>query len=571
MGDTIRILSELYDLGIKQASYTKGVEHRTGEISGQPVSALLIGAPEPILYEEDTKRKFELEFMSKLARRSWFCYTPNKVPLPDFSDKPNPIKAIEEFELNAEIQAKQARVSINELIKDITKYNLGLLNEPIHLTEEVFNLFNIYKRYNNELADTYINQHSTYCLIRRHLQWKALKLAGAFAVLDKSSTISIENYIDAMRFCELLDDDMNRFEQALNKSYHERFSDYIRTLVRDNGKVTINIHDIKKHGFLSSVSKNKLQELVTLCAGYDPDGVYTVVSDGSAIQYEPIIKTDIIGISYKPIDNTEVNLATQRGDKSAVDEAKRRIATTVTYGFDVADTTFEDLSELLKGDYAYSPFRFVDGIRGRDKIIGGTKWLVFDVDNSPLSISEAHLMLSDINHHIALSSDPNNEYKFRILIELDSSVELSPLAWKHFCSLIANDLAIRVDPLPQAQIFYSYANRLVLSQLDTEPLPVRDYVMQALEHETNRTTEITITPKQAKAMLADRLTTFDYAYEAKQGEGSRSLIRAAYHAKDLGCSVDDVKELILDINEYWYAPMEPKRLSNIINQIERMY
>ena len=570
MGETIKILSELYDLGIKQATYTKGVEHRTGEVDGQPVSALFIGAPEPILYDEVVKRRFELEFMSKLARRSWFCYTPEKVPLPDFSTEADPIAAIEQMELDGELKAAQARIGITTEFVEITKHNLQLLNEPIVLSEEVFKLMSVYKRYNNELADSYLNQHSTYCLIRRHLQWKALKLAGAYALIDKQNVISIDNYVNAMRFCEFLDGDMNRFEQTLNKSYYERFSDYIRTLVRDDGKVSLSMHDIKKHGFLSTVTKTKLQELVILCAGYDPNGIYTVINDGSAIQYEPIIKTDVIGISFKPIDNTDLNKAIESGSKDAADQAKRKVAATATYGFEVADTNFADLSEMLQGDYAYSPFRFHNGVRGRDNIIGGTKWLVFDIDSSPLSIHEAHMMLGDINHHIALSSDPSNEYKFRLLIELDSFVELSPIAWKHFCSSIAEDLALRVDPLPQAQIFYSYANRLVLSQLDAEPLPVRDYVMYALDIEQNKTTASTVTSKQAKALLADPLNTFSYAYEAEAGAGSRSLVRAAYHAKDLGASTEDIQTLIKDINNYWYSPLEHSRLENILKQVERL-
>lgn len=578
MVENIKILSELYDLGIKNATYTKGAEHRAEAIEGQPVSALFVGSPGHILYDEGTKKKFNVAFMSKLARRSWFCYTPNKIAEPDFMDEDDPIEAFEQYEMAIEVESKQAISVYNTLIKDICTHNLKFVGNPIETTEEVFRLFKLYKRYNNDLADTYHNQDSTYTLIRRHLQWKALKLAGAFAIMDKSHEILEHHYIDAMRFCEMLDDDMNRFEYDLNKAYHERFSDWIRTEVGQDGKATVNIHDIKKHGYLSSVSKTKLQELVTLAAGYDTSGIYTVVNEATAIQYEPIIKTEFLNVSYKEIDNTELNKVIEKykGDysseaKKALTEVKHSIAATTAYGIEQQEVTFTDLADLLSGDFAYSPFKFKDGARGRDNVIGGTKWMVFDVDDSPLSASETHIMLGDINHHIALSSDPDNEYKYRILIEFDSHVNISAQAWKYFSADVAKDLAIKVDPLPQSQVFFSYSGREVYSQTDSSPLEIRDYVMRALEKESNNEIETKVSTKQAQSMLSDALSTFNYAFEAPNGQGSRSMIRAAYHAKDLGASREDTLQLVQDINDYWYASMPEERLNKILGQIHRMF
>jgi hypothetical protein len=177
----------------------------------------------------------------------------------------------------------------------------------------------------------------------------------------------------------------------------------------------------------------------------------------------------------------------------------------------------------------------------------------------------------DINHHVALSSDPNNDYKFRVLIELDSVVELSPIAWKHFYLAIADDLAIKADPLPQSQIFFSYADRPVLSHLDAEPLAVRDYVMTANEKALAKSEPAKITSSAKQALLDNPLSTFAYAYEAPFGSGSRNLIRAAMHAKDLGAGTDYVQNLLSDINSWWEAPMEPSRFEKILSQAARMF
>ena len=572
MLENIKILSEIYDTGDKEVKYTKGIEHRSKAINGQPVSALFVGSPGHILYDEATKKKFHIAFMSKLARRAWFCYTPEKIPEPDFSHEANPIQALWDYEESLELTAKQARVSMESHIKSITTFGLNSYGRDLIVSEDVFRLFKTYKRYNSDLADTLPNQDSTSALIRRHLQWKAIKLSGAFAIFDQSDRIESHHYIDAMRFCELLAHDMELFEYDLGKADHERFSDYIRTQVLVGGKAIINIHDLKKQGFVNSTTSNKLKELVTLCCAYDTNGIYSVINEGSAIQYEPIVKTDRIHVSFKPVNMTALHNAVAVKDFEAIKAAKQAIAMTATYGFESGETTFEDLAQLLSRDYAYSPFRFKNGVRGKDNVVGGTKWLVFDIDHSPLSAPEAHFMLSDINHHIALSSDPSNEYKFRLLVELDSVVELDSITWKHFYTSIANHLAVRIDILPQSQIFYSYAGHPVLSVTDASTLAVRQFIIEAKEKRASSSVDRPLSTAQQKALLADPLETFRYCYEAELGTGSRSMIRMAYHMQHLGASKSQVIEALNDVQNYWTIPMEQQRFENtILTQVDRIF
>lgn len=568
MTSNIKTLSEVYDTGDKEVKYTKGIEHRSKAIKGQPVSALFVGSPSHILYDQTTKKKFHVAFMSKLARRSWFCYTPKQIIEPVFDT----VEEMLEYEEQIELQAKQARASMSTYIKEVTEFGLSTTPEHITVPEEVFKLFKIYKRYNSDLADTTTNQTSTAALIRRHLQWKALKLAGAFAIFEKSNSIQQHNYIEAIQFCELLAHDMELFELDLYKSDHEQFSDYIQTQIQVDGKAIINVHDIKKQGFISSITKQKLQELITLCSTYDTKGIYSIINDNSAIQYEPIIKTDVINISFKPIDITALENAISTNNSENIKTAKYNIAKTTAYGFDTGETSFENLSELLAKSYAYSPFVFKDGVRGKNNIIGGTKWLVFDIDKSNISASETHFLLEDINHHIALSSDATNEYKFRVLIELDSIVELDPISWRHFYTIIANNLALNIDILPQSQIFFSYANRPVMSVTDQQPLEARTFITKAKEYTTNTPIK-TLTSTQQKHQLADPLETFNYCFECPiDGPGSRSMIRLVNHAKnDLSASYDQVVDLLNQVQEYWEIPMPEDRFNRILQQVEQMY
>ena len=242
-----------------------------------------------------------------------------------------------------------------------------------------------------------------------------------------------------------------------------------------------------------------------------------------------------------------------------------------TYGFEHGQTNFADLAELLSRDYAYSPFQLRNGTRGKDNIMGGTKWLVFDIDNSTITASEAHFLLSDLNHHIALGSNPANDLKFHVLIELDSVVELDPLTWKHFYTAVADHLALRVDVLPQSQIFFSYADRPLMSVVDASPLEVRQFILDAKEKRTASAPRPLSTAQQS-ALLSDPLNTYVYAFECPvNGAGSRSLIRAAYHARDLGASREYTLDLMQQINDYWEFPMDDLRFSRILEQVSRLF
>lgn len=568
MVENIKTLSEIYDTGDKEVKYTKTVESRSKAITGQPVSALFVGSPGHILYDEATKKKFHIAFMSKLARRSWFCYAPDKIEEEVF-DNLDDFWAYEEA---IEVASKQARIGMDLETHTIAEHHVQKLGQDITVSKEVERLYKTYKRYNNDVADLLPNQESTYALIRRHLQWKALKLAGAYVIMDRQDEITPKYFIEAIRFCEILDKDMEEFERDLNKAPHELLVDFFHTKTLVDGASEISTHDLKKQGFMNNVSKNKLREMVSLCAGYDKESVYSIINDGAAIHYEPIVKTDVINVTYKEIDCSSLNKAIQVQDYDKARQAKHDIATTVNYGFESADTTFADLPLLLEHDYAFSPFKFKDGVRRKENLESGTKWVVLDIDESPLSAEEAHMMIGDINHHIALTSDNNNQFKFRVLLELDSEVHLNAIAWKYFYLKIADDLGLKADPLPQAQIFYSYGGRTVYSNLEAKAIETRDYLMYAKDMATDRESQSKVMSNaQRRAQLNDPTTTFEYAFEARYGEGSRSMYRMMRHAQDLGADLGEVLQLLDDVNTYWESPMNDERMEKLRDQGRRLF
>ena len=384
-------------------------------------------------------------------------------------------------------------------------------------------------------------------LTRTHLQWKALKLSGALAIIRQSDVIEPEDYRAAIEFLELINNDIAIFERELVKEPYELFATYVREYANE-GQYSINLHNLRKLGFIpmKGQSLTHMKELIKLVNSYDEEGIYTLKDD--IITFKEFEKTDNILLSYLPCSGT-----------------KEQRASRCNVGYVCEEIKFKDLEQMLLDNYAYSPFRFNNGVRGKDNIISGCKWIVLDIDTSEITDEEAHILLSDINHFIVRTSKKTNPNKFRILIELDAEVDIPDIQWKQFITVIVNDLGLKADGLPKSQIFFSYSDRDILSTLDGSPLPTKQYLNQLVVVEPKKVPS----KKEAHSMLDDPMTTFERAFYARDGEGRRKLIWAARYARELGATKEYVLELIQKITSYWVGGFPEHDLKVMLNQISR--
>lgn len=535
----------MYDEGSKEVKVLKARENQSQEIKNFPVSALFIGSQDNILYDDAIKHKFKTEFTSKLARRSFFIFVNKDVEEDTYASIEDMIKN----EKEAEDKSIANRKAVSKFITELTTDLLNRRGTTLTVTEDVRDLFTLYKKYNEAVAATIDNQLPISKLTRTHLQWKALKLSGALALMECSSTIDLNHYRAAIEFVELINNDVGIFEKELVKEPYELFADYVRLYAVD-GKYSINLHNLRKLGFIpqKGQSNTHLKELIKLVNSYDSLGNYELYND--IITFKEIKKTKSILLSYLPCTGN-----------------KQQRAIKCSTGFQCQSIVFSDLQNMLEGDYAYSPFKFKNGVRGKENIISGCKWIVLDIDTSESTDEETHLLLSDINHYVVRTSNKDNAEKYRVLIELDSEVNIPDTKWKSFIEVIANDLGLVADGLPKSQIFFSYSGRNVLSTLDAEPLVVKPYL--------DLISSIEITPKKlpskssCKTMLNDPFITFDPAFNAKDGEGRRKLIWACRYARELGADREYCKNLLDQITDYWVKGFPEEDLAAMKRQLDR--
>ena len=547
MGDIIKTVAIAYDLGKIPAKIIKSSENQTDAIDCLPINALLFGSEGAILYDAAIKAKFKVMFSTQLARRSIFSFTPETVRAPNFTT-PEELFAYRNKE---RIRTVEAQHEISEFVGNLVQ---GTDTTPLPLSEEAQMLFDVYKEYNQLLSLDMNSKYKINQLARRHKQWLALKLSGTYAILDFNVEITEENYIQALNTIELFSDDLMNFEKELVKESYQVFAALCQYKAEDN-KYFMDLHSLRELEFIKKTGSpiKAIEELVLLVSSYDKSAVYSACDDG--ICYEKQVKTDIAGISYLEVSGTKEDRAWQ-----------------CEKGFEFDETTFDELANLLEGDYAYAGFEFKDGKRNKENVISGTKFLVLDIDKSNITDTECHLMLEGINHHIARTSDGDNEFKFRVLIELDAVVDVPDQQWKYFVEEIGKELGLEIDLRPKSQIYFAYADREVLSELDGEPLATREFINKSSITMNRKPKPVALSTNAQKALLNDPLETFGFAFNAPMGKGGVSLMRAAYYARDLNADHKYIVDLIGQINTYWTHPMDQSKIeATVISQINRWF
>jgi hypothetical protein len=545
--DIIKIIAVAYDLGNVPPKIVKSAENQTGAVKGLPVNALFFGAQEGILFNNDIKNKFRLVFNTQLARRSIFSFTPE-------APQKLIIKSIDELYVQKEAERKRvlsAQIKLNALTADLVE---DTTRTPLTITPDANKLFDVYLEYNSIISDDQSGKYPISKLSRKHKQWLALKLAGTYAILSNQSEITETTYAYAINTVEFMSPDMTEFEKELVKEPYEQLTDMCK-YNSENGEFFVSLHELRKLSYITGngSSKSKVDEMTTLANSYDEYGSYQVHEGG--IQYKELIKTDVIGVSFKVFD-----LGFTDGK-----DIKEYMSRNSSDGYSHDEYVFEDIGELLEMNACYSSFEFADGIRKKENLIGGTKFVILDIDKSMLTDFEAHTLLSEYNHFVVRTSDPENNMKFRVILELDSMIDIDERMWKAFIEELADELGLVIDVLPQSQIFLSFAGRNILKQ--TEGITIKTkYLLEnaAIRMKDKPKPAASLPAKEKDLKLDDPRETFGYAFEADKGERSVKIYRALAHAIDLGADETYIVNLAEEINSYYVEPMDADRLDRTL-------
>ena len=288
IAENIVALAIGYDSGSIPAKTVKDDTQQVEPIKNLPFSGLMFGSPDNIIFDEAVKAKFREEFSTKLSRRAFFCFS-QEVAVQLHYDSISAFNA-------AKRAAKEASYKAMEGLEPwLTSLVDATTHKPLDTTSEVEDLFEVYKAYNEFTANEMSKQHPMSILHRQHMQWKALKLAGALAILENDDTLELRHYVDAINFIEIFSNDLEAFEVELSKEPYELAADYMSS-VAEGGFTSMSIHKLRKMGFIkgNGTPKNKMLDLIDLIKSYDDQNTYQY-AEGYIHFYEGVTESEVHG------------------------------------------------------------------------------------------------------------------------------------------------------------------------------------------------------------------------------------------------------------------------------------
>lgn len=547
--NTLSFLIEIFSNGNKYIKQIKDKNNQLKAISGVGISALFQSDISSLYSDYNLIIKLKNIFSSGLARRS-------NISIQRVSNTEN-YNNIDLDNLFAQIKET---TQINELKRKIELYFKQLVHKfyikkqnIITLSQEANECYKLYSEYCKYKVNYLIDKNRNFkinslvAINYRDNYFRALKLAGALSLLMLENEISKDSLVIAINIIEYLNNGMKDFEEELNKDIFDIFIDYI---TYNNSKESIIIHtnELIKNNFLKiKYSKNDLEILAINATQRDNNGMYVV--DNNSIIYTPLKNNDYYYLSVKNISNI---LKEQRGNLSGNNYELKKF------------NSFDSVKEVLCNDTIYCSFKLKDGIRTTENIIPETNLLIFDMDLPYISAFMMHSLLNDINHHIALTSNVNNIYKFRIIIELDKIYTIKPIYYKRVIEEINKQylFGFTTDLLPITQCYYGYKDREVLSVINKSPISIKNILSKVI---SNYKEKIISEKERKELLLPNNLNnSFYWAFNAEKGSRNKTLIKVINAMYSLGASKKQTLEFIKKVNISFTSPLDENYLNKCI-------
>ena len=528
----IKLVAQLFDVGDMKSKPLKDSKMQSDEVHGMGMSALFIGSEHGILEDATVLQRFTTEFISKLSRRSYFIY-------PKFIEEEEEVTTLEAL-LKKGKETKENGYELNHILnkKSLIVANSAITNDfnNITLSEDCATLYEIYSMYCEEVSKL-DDEVEAIVLEQQHRHWKALKLAGVYAVFNGHTQVEVQDLKEAIYVAELTGKDIGTFIEKANREPYEVMLEHFK-----DGGPPVTVHDMVKKKWINRPSDLK-NIMILANAKSGKDGMIEESAEG-IVTYSSFKGADGLGVSYLTTDSVEELIKSGVGSS----EAKNIIASKTAVGYKYKKTTFEKIGNLLRSDTVYAPFEFRNGVRGRDHITGGANFIVLDIDDTDISDTECSDMLADYRHIIARGSNKENPYKYRILLPLDITVEIENDKWKPFIKKVGEHLGVHPDLLPMSQIYFGYAGRELIVNEEGEDLEASELIknIDAISPKTKQ-----VKSHQLPDIWDERLDYFSNAYNAKAGSGlHNNFWYATAKAHDIGFSLQQGIELLDDILDY---------------------
>lgn len=411
---------ELFDKGIIKQKLLKNTKEnlRDEEIHDKtPANLLMFGTINKLFDGAKTEDDLIMMLESGYARRCFFAYIRNAA--------------------RVKMTAKEmydARVNkANSIFMDDLSDTLENLADPINLnkkliiTEETFLLLNEYQLLCEERAEKFPDHFEVQRREMSERNFKALKLAGAYAFIDDASEITKDHIENAIKLAE---DSGEAFSMMLARDRpHVKLAKYISSVGAD-----ITHADMAEDLPFYKGSSAYKQDMMNLAIAYG-------------------YKNNIV-IKKSFIDGIEF----LRGETLKATDLKRMVISYSkdwTRGYSNEFAPFDMLHRLAKATFEdankqIQPMNWVahhlsEGYRNEENAIPGFNLVVIDVDGST-SIKVAKQLLANYKYLLYTTKRHTEETnRFRVILPINYELKLDAKDYREFMKNVYDWLPFEVD------------------------------------------------------------------------------------------------------------------------------
>lgn len=424
--DIMTLFVELYDCGKMDYKVTKNTKdnQRGREFAGDvPANLLMFGAPTALLDGGKREDKFYQDLQNGLARRLMFAYGKAN----QGNQAIDTYTPAERFALRSNAQNTAVRDQMAK--KFMFLADPMLLGKDIEIPDDIAIYFEDYHGRCISYAESLPNSDSEQLkkLEVTHRYFKAMKLAGLYAFLDKSSVVTKDHADQAIK---LVEESGENFQKILFRPAPKaRLAIYLSK--QDEAKTFSDIED--DLNFFKNLSKQNKMTLMVRAAEWG-------LKNNILVQMKTIAGTD--RYSAKTLEKTSLDdlIISYSGD--------------LANGYQNGTISWDELKALptlSKQDDGVTPMHWLPmhcdkGHRCDESIIPGFHLIVLDVD-SGFSIKAFQSLFSDYKYILYTTKRHTPELnRYRVIFPMNFKLELDKKTYKAFMDNILEWVPFEVDP-----------------------------------------------------------------------------------------------------------------------------
>jgi hypothetical protein len=550
------LVMEIYDTGNNKGKAVKGdSEKKTVE---RLPNNLLAYTTMDIVMKCPKKRQTFIElFLEGYARRSFIVYDQTKEVLPDFQSKDDWLK---------QNKSGQKKERTSYILQELSQLQTDVLKNVGHIValddDASYAVYEYEQSLLRRIESGQVSKPSKHEVKGRF--WKALKLAGIFAVIQRKKMVDFQSVQDAINFTEHFGNYSVKFldELTTEPSAIENMTDYIEELWNlamkrqsDNGeKGYFNLGDVNK-SLGRKASKSRKKELIEEMQDYAITQGYmfalTKIKKEERYMLEKLPRTEDVKVTLSLCadDHLSEGYKWVEGDECTLETA-------------LALTTCGN----------YSAGKFKGEHRSKADWQGGNTMLIFDVDTGT-TIEEAKSMFIDTACAIMPTKSHQKEKngvvcdRFRVFLPLAIPIDFTDA--KQFTRIMKNvaesfNLSFDTATADPSRMFYRASDE-AFNQTWFSDNALRLLDWRVFNHNTMGEQELKQVARMHNATFRAENKSKAFIGECVRklclnnyhdGNRNNTLFRALRWCRDAGFTQQESESLMLDITSASPLPVD---------------